>query len=109
MWCWYELEQTLGELPVGVRLRRQGRGQRDLTIWFVQFRKELEQRVDRFADLVGDGAIWIAWPKKAAEVVTDVTQHDVRKVALAAGLVDYKICAIDATWSGLKFATRKPN
>ena len=53
------------------------------------------------------GRLWLAWPKKASGVVTDVSEPVVREVGLAAGLVDYKICAIDGTWSGLLFARRK--
>jgi hypothetical protein len=63
---------------------------------------------DSEARAVGDGALWIAWPKQASGVVTDVTQNDVRSIGLAHGLVDFKICAIDQTWSGLKFSRRKP-
>ena len=100
-------EQTLGELPPDVSVRHHARGRRDLAIWFVQSLRELEERIDRFAAQVGTGGLWIAWPKQASEMKTDVTQTMVRKLGLAAGLVDYKICAIDDTWSGLKFATRK--
>ncbi|MEN3379528.1 MAG: hypothetical protein V7604_4883 [Hyphomicrobiales bacterium] len=52
--------------------------------------------------LVPNGMVWVSWPKKAAKVATDVTEHVVRREALAAGLVDIKVCAVDATWSGLK-------
>jgi hypothetical protein len=51
--------------------------------------------------------MWIAWPKKSSGVVTDLTQNDVRRYGLDSGLVDYKIAAIDRTWSGLLFARRK--
>lgn len=102
-----EFADTLGELPAGVTLRWQDRGRRDLTVWFVNAVKDLERRIERMAAKVGDGGLWIAWPKKASGVETDVTQDRVRRAGLDAGLVDYKICAIDETWSGLKFATRK--
>ncbi len=52
--------------------------------------------------LVPNGMVWVSWPKKAAKVATDVTEHVVRGAGLAAGLVDIKVCAVDATWSGLK-------
>jgi len=52
--------------------------------------------------LVPNGMVWVSWPKKAAKVATDVSEHVVRSGALAAGLVDIKVCAVDATWSGLK-------
>jgi len=53
-------------------------------------------------------ALWIAWPKKASGVKTDLSENLVREFGLAAGWVDYKVCAIDETWSGLCFARRKP-
>ena len=93
-----DFERTLGALPDGSR---------DLTIWFVRSRREVERRVVTMAAQVGDGGLWIAWPKQSSGVKTDVTQNDVRRLGLAHGLVDYKICAIDDTWSALKFATRK--
>ena len=59
-------------------------------------------------DTMSDGGwLWIAWPKKASGVRSDITQKDVRAVGLASGLVDYKICSIDETWSGLRFVVRK--
>jgi hypothetical protein len=100
-------ERTLTPLPPGVTVRHGSRGARDLTIWFVTSRQELEDGIGVRAGLVGDGGLWIAWPKQASGVATDVTQNDVRRIGLANGLVDYKISAIDDTWSGLKFATRK--
>ncbi len=54
----------------------------------------------------GAAGLWIAWPKQASGVASDVTQQDVRRGGLDAGLVDYKICAIDRTWSALKFSRR---
>ena len=100
-------EATLGDLPEGVVLRRQARAGCDLIIWFVKSRGALEKRIDRLGSLAGRGGLWIAWPKKASGITTDLSQHDVRQTGLAAGLVDYKVCAIDATWSGLRFVRRK--
>ncbi|HMF28424.1 MAG TPA: DUF3052 family protein, partial [Candidatus Cybelea sp.] len=57
-------------------------------------------------NLAPDGMVWIAWPKKASGVATDLTENVVRDAALARGLVDVKVCAIDATWSGLKLVRR---
>jgi CheY-like chemotaxis protein len=102
-----DFSKILGELPVGVTVKTGSRSRRDLTIWFPKSVKELEDRIDRLAEQVGGGGIWIAWPKKASGVKTDLTQTVIRKIGLAAGLVDYKICAIDVTWSGLKFTRRK--
>jgi len=56
-----------------------------------------------------DGQIWVSWPKKAAKVETDITEDVIRAVALPLGLVDVKVCAVDATWSGLKLVIRKEN
>jgi hypothetical protein len=53
--------------------------------------------------------IWVSWPKKAAKVATDVTEDVIRKLALPLGLVDIKVCAVDATWSGLKLVVRRSN
>jgi hypothetical protein len=100
-------EDTLGALPEGVTLRRRARGKRDLTVWFTKSRKDLEQRIHAMAAQVGDGGLWIAWPKKTSGIATDLTQAEVRRIGLSSGLVDYKICAVDATWSSLKFARRK--
>ncbi|MDO8185440.1 DUF3052 family protein [Conexibacter sp. JD483] len=74
---------------------------------FVTERVRLERRLARLvAAIEPDGMIWVAWPKKAARVPTDVTEDVVRELALAAGVVDVKVCAIDATWSGLKLVVR---
>lgn len=101
-------EKTLGELPEGVTLRRQTSGRRDLTIWFTKSREDLKRRIERIVAVADRGGLWIAWPKKASRLAADLSQADVRKIGLAAGLVDYKVCAIDATWAGLRFSRRKP-
>ncbi len=102
-----DFEETLGKLPEGVALRRRASRRRDLTIWFTKSRRDLERRVERMGAAAGKDGLWIAWPKKASGVPTDVTQVEIRRAGLAVGLVDYKICAIDTTWTGLKFARRK--
>jgi hypothetical protein len=105
-----DFEQALGELPAGVKLRKQAGGQCDLIIWFVRMRAELSDRIKQMGELIGAanaGGLWIAWPKQASGLASDLTQNVVRETGLASGLVDYKVCAIDATWSGLKFARRK--
>jgi len=100
--------ETLGPVPEGVTLRRQARGRADLILWFTKSRADLDRRIERLGGLLGPGdGLWIIWPKKASGVKTDLTQTVVREAGLASGLVDYKICAVDATWSGLKFARRK--
>lgn len=102
-----DFEVTLGTLPEGAVLRPSGRGRRGLTICFVRSRRELIRRIDTLVKVSEQGNVWIAWPKKASGVETDLTQTHVRQTGLDAGLVDYKICAIDETWSGLCFALRR--
>ncbi|MCP5117986.1 MAG: DUF3052 domain-containing protein, partial [bacterium] len=99
-----DFEKTLGALPDGVKLRHNLRGRVDLIIWFTKSAADLKRRIERMAAVTPPGGLWIAWPKKASGVATDVTEPLVRKTGLAHGLVDFQICAIDATWSGLKFA-----
>lgn len=100
-------EQTLTELPEGVKIKKQANGQCDLIIWFVRMRAELYDRIKQMGELAGNNGLWIAWPKQASGLASDLTQNVVRETGLASGLVDYKVCAIDATWSGLKFTRRR--
>jgi hypothetical protein len=97
---------TLGELPADVVLRRSARGRPELATWFPGTRRELERRVDRLGEIAARGGLWIAWLKKESGVKTDLSEQAVRSAGLDAGLIDYKICAIDSTYSGLKFARR---
>ena len=98
---------TLGNLPDNVKIRKTAKGHRDLTVWFPRNVAELKRRIKALADGVEDGGLWIAWPKKSAGVETDLSDSVVRSTGLAHGIVDYKVCVIDETYSGLKFATRK--
>ena len=100
-------EQTLGALPQGARLRHGNRGAREITIWFVTSRKELERRFEAIAGSVGEGTLWVAWPKQSSDTAADLTEDGVRDVALLRGLVDAKVCAIDDTWSGLRLTRRR--
>jgi hypothetical protein len=100
-------EEVLGTLPEGAQLHEQVHRECNLIIWFTRSRAELEEGIERMATLAEGRPLWIAWPKKASRQATDLTQQYVREVGLAAGLVDYKICAIDETWSGLLFTRRK--
>ena len=102
-----DFEQTLGTLPDEVTLRRQARGRCDLIVWFTRSQGELRRRVQRMGQIAGKDGLWIAWPKQSSAIPTDLNQTVVRRTGLDAGLVDYKICAIDADWSGLKFTRRK--
>ena len=103
-----DIEKTLGPLPDGVRLRRDARGSSDRIVLFVKTRAQLARRFPVAARaLAPGGGLWIAWPKQASGVPTDLTQAHVREFGLARQFVDYKICAIDDTWSGLQFARRR--
>jgi CheY-like chemotaxis protein len=99
-------EETLGELPDGVVLRRDGSYQGGLTLWFVRTRQELEDQIAKMSGFAEGGSLWIVWPKKASGVVSDLSQTVVRQTGLDSGLVDFKICSVDATWSGLRFSRR---
>jgi len=100
-------EFTIPHLPPGVAIRRSARGQSDVTLWFVKSAVELGKRIGEMALRADKGALWICWPKLASGVSSDVTESSVRTAALASGLVDFKIGAIDQTWSGLRFAVAK--
>jgi hypothetical protein len=77
-------------------------------LFFVDSLATLQRRFGVASRTVRDGGgLWIIWPKKASGVKTDVTETAVREYGLAAGWVDYKICAVDETWSGLQFARRR--
>ena len=101
------LPQLLAGAPEGVaRLARLG--EFDVALLFVTSRAALASALTRaLPRLAPGGMIWIAWPKKASGVATDVTEDTVRDVALPMGIVDVKVCAIDATWSGLKLLRRR--
>ena len=97
----------LEPLPPDVALRTTNRGSRDITLWFTGSRRELERGMARMAEAAGDGRLWICWTKRTSPLATDHTGDDVRRVALAAGLVDFKVCAVDEDWSGLAFVRRQ--
>ena len=100
-------ERTLGELPGGVDITTRARGPLDVAVAFFTSRRELERRVATLKRAVAPhGGLWIAWPKRASGVETDLTEDIVRQIALANGLVDNKVCAIDETWSGLRLVYR---
>jgi hypothetical protein len=101
------LHNFLRPLPDGVALRDRARGPLDVVLYFVTRRAELERRLDRLAaSLDPAGGLWVAWPKRASSIDTDVTEDVVREVALPRGLVDNKVCAIDDVWSGLRLVIR---
>jgi hypothetical protein len=97
----------LGPLP-GVDLhRRAGRTPYDVVLLFCADLRRLEREfVPQAGRLVANGGLWVVWPKRSSGVPTDLDENRVRAFGLAAGLVDNKVCAIDATWSGLRFVVR---
>ena len=99
--------QLVGDLPGGVRVLKRAADGLDLAMLFVTERRALERGLATLQPrLQPAGMIWVAWPKRASKVPTDVTEDVVRDVALPRGLVDVKVCAIDDVWSGLKLVIR---
>ena len=98
----------LAPLPAGATVhRRRTGGLYDVVLLFVIERHALEERFEKLtATIVANGAVWVCWPKRASGVDTDLTENVVREHGLLVGLVDVKVAAIDATWSGLKFVRR---
>jgi hypothetical protein len=98
---------ALGALPAGVELRTRARGTHDVVLLFTRAQADLERRFPTATRSVADGGrLWLVWPKKASGMASDLSESDVRAFGLARGWVDYKICAVDGTWSGLCFARR---
>lgn len=101
--------KTLGPLPEGVRVRAQARQGANVILLFARSRGDLAGRFPGAAKALAErGRLWIVWPKKASGVQSDLGEAAVRAFGLDAGFVDYKICAVDETWSGLLFARRSP-
>ncbi|MEK6271957.1 MAG: DUF3052 domain-containing protein [Actinomycetota bacterium] len=102
-----DFRHALGPLPDGVAVRTRVRGPLDVIVAFFVRRSELERRFPPLAAaLEPDGGLWIAWPKRSSGVTTDLTEDVVREIAIANGMVDNKVCAIDDTWSGLRLVYR---
>jgi CheY-like chemotaxis protein len=101
-------KKTLGPLPEGAVVRGDTRSAFNVGLLFVRSKADLARRFPAAAKAMGSpGALWILWPKQASGARTDLDQNAIRAFGLARGLVDYKIAAIDETWSGLCFARRK--
>ena len=102
-----DFQSELGELPDKAEFVKRLTNSLDIILLFVLSERVLANEFARLAKkLVANGMIWIAWPKKSSGVATDLTFQSVQRIGLNAGLVDVKICAIDETWSGLKFVYR---
>jgi hypothetical protein len=98
---------VLGDVPAGVELVARGACEVDVVVLFVLDRMSLHEQFGSLAaQLQPAGGLWVAWPKRASGMATDLDENAVRELGLAAGLVDNKVCAIDATWSGLRFVWR---
>lgn len=98
----------LGDLPPGVVVRRTGALRADVVLLFTTSYAEMARRVPQLGDAVfPDRSLWVAWPKKASGVPTDVTEQSMRDVALPLGLVDNKVCAVTDVWSGVRLVWRK--
>jgi hypothetical protein len=94
----------VGKLPDGVKFGAHLNAPFDMVHLFATKAAGLKSRLERCrAAIAPDGMVWVSWPKKASGVATDLSDVVVRNIALPLGLVDVKVCAIDETWSGLKF------
>jgi hypothetical protein len=103
-----DFEEKLGDLPPDAGVQDKITKNTQMAIWFVRSRRELEAETEYVsARLPESGSLWIIHPKQAGRYKVDFNQNDVRAAGFAAGLVDYKVCAVDADWSGLKFARRR--
>ena len=102
-----DFENELGKLPDKAEFVKRLTNSLDIILFFVLTEGALARDFARLAKkLTSNGMIWIAWPKKSSGVATDLSFDSVQRIGLDAGLVDVKICAIDETWSGLKFVYR---
>jgi len=100
-------ERTLRPLPDAAKVALTGRTPFDVIVFFAANRATLQRELPgMIGKLKQDGGLWLAWPKKTSGKLTDLEESFVRTSGLAAGLVDNKICAIDETWSGLRFVYR---
>ena len=90
-------------MPADINVLTETKTEKHLIHYFVTRAEELRKDIPALKkEIVPDGVIWVSWPKKASKVPTDITEDVIRNLALANGLVDVKVCAVDETWSGLK-------
>lgn len=102
------LEQLLVPMPDDVTLRAGARGKPDVSLVFCRTEAALRKRVEQLWKLAfPDRSVWVCWPKKSSDLFIDLTEDGVRANVLGRGLVDVKVCAVDADWSGLKLMVRK--
>lgn len=102
------IETTLAPLPAGVIIAKRLSKTARVTLLFATREADLRKEFPPLAAALPEGAmLWIAWPKKSSGRATDLTENLIRDIGLPTGWVDVKVCAIDETWSGLKFLRRK--
>ena len=104
-----DFDETLGNLPADVIVRHKASGESDVVVLFEIEFSHFKTSFGRAAALMpaSGGMLWVAWPKRASKVETDLDENLIRDFGLDFGLVDTKVCAIDATWSGLRFSRRR--
>jgi hypothetical protein len=94
----------VGELPADMMMAKAAKAPLDAVHLFATEAKGLAAKLRSYRQAIApDGMIWVSWPKKSSGVATNLTEREVRETALANGLVDIKVCAVDEVWSGLKF------
>ncbi|WP_133498321.1 DUF3052 family protein [Cognatilysobacter terrigena] len=103
-----DYQSLLGDMPSGVTfVAKPGAGVRIAHVFSTSLSDLASRLADLASQLPADTPIWVSWPKKASKVPTDITEDRIRDVALPLGLVDVKVCAVDAVWSALKLVRRK--
>lgn len=102
-----DFQKVLGTLPQGATLRRAGNSKPNLVLLFARSVPELKAGLRRWANSAANGGLWVCWPKHSSSKQGALTQAEVRRLAHAAGLVDSKVCSVDATWSALRLTQRK--
>ncbi len=99
--------ELLGDITATLTMAGANAGELDLIHLFTNSEKELSSTLPRLMKRIKkDGTIWVSWYKKSASKPTELTENLIRDIALAAGLVDVKVCAVDDEWSGLKLVYR---
>jgi hypothetical protein len=100
--------EWLPALPEGATLRQRGDAEADVILLFLRSQKDLPSINDAIKRMPPQGGmLWAVWPKKTSSIASDLSENAVRHAGLRAGIVDTKVCAIDETWSGLRFSRRR--
>ena len=99
-----DVEAELKDVLASCRAAKDGQESCDFAMLFVKTDADLKKNLSRLSTrLAPAGMLWVSWPKKASGVSSDLREDDVRRIGLAVGLVDIKVCAVNEVWSGLKF------